>query len=79
METSFSKGQRDLVVGDIKNILVNLTPTKDWGRVADFAIRHARRLGARLYFIDVIHDPFGIPDGTCRCPRLRKSISRLSQ
>jgi nucleotide-binding universal stress UspA family protein len=58
METSSSKGQRDPVAGDIRNILVNLTPTRDWIKVAEFAIRHARKLGACLYFIEVIHDPF---------------------
>ncbi len=77
METSFSKGQRDLLVGDIKNILVNLTPTKDWGKVADFAIRYARRLGARLYFIDVIHDPFGYSGWNLPLPSLEKEYQTL--
>ena len=77
METNPKMEQRHVVAGDIKNILLHLTPTRDWARVAEFAIRHARRLGARLYFIEVIHDPFGYPLWNLPLPSLEKEYQAL--
>jgi nucleotide-binding universal stress UspA family protein len=77
MEATSSKGEGDLAVADIRNILVNLTPTRDWGRVAEFAVRHARRLGARLYFVDVIYDPFGYSGWNLPMPSLEKEYQAI--
>jgi len=77
METMSSKEQGDLVGGDVKNILVNFTPTRDWVGVAEHAIRHARKLGARLYFIDVIHDPFGYSGWNLPMPSLEKEYESI--
>ncbi len=77
METSLRKRERDLVVRDIKNILVNLTPMRDWAKVAEFAVRHARRLGACLYFLDVIHDPFGYSGWNLPLPSLEKEYQTI--
>ena len=77
METMSSKEQGDLVGGDVKNILVNFTPTRDWVGVAEHAIRHARKLGARLYFIDVIHDPFGYSGWNLPMPSLEKEYQAI--
>ncbi|HUJ70229.1 MAG TPA: universal stress protein [Syntrophorhabdales bacterium] len=77
METMSSKEQGDLVGGDVKNILVNFTPTRDWVGVAEHAIRHARRLGARLYFIEVIHDPFGYSGWNLPMPSLEKEYESI--
>ena len=77
MNTKLNEGERDGVVGDIRNILVNVTPTKDWVRVAEFAIRHARKLGARVYFIDVIHDPFGYSGWNLPMPSLEREYQSI--
>lgn len=77
METMSSEEHGDLVGGDVKNILVNLTPTRDWIRVAEHAIRHARRLGARLYFVDVIHDPFGSSGWNLPLPSLEEEYEAI--
>ncbi len=45
---------------DIERILVNMTPTSNWIGVVEQSVRMAEKLGARLYVIDVIHDPFGL-------------------
>ncbi len=44
----------------IERILVNVTPTSNWIGVVEQSVQMAKKLGARLYVIDVIHDPFGL-------------------
>jgi nucleotide-binding universal stress UspA family protein len=60
MKKAPSDGEEYPGLNDAKRILVNVTPTRNWAGVVEYAVRLAEKLGARLYVIDVIHDPFGL-------------------
>jgi|GEM_PF-113557 len=77
MKTMSSKRQGDLLATDIRNVLVNLTPTRDWARVVEYAIRLAGKFGACLYVVDVIHDPFAYSGWNLPIPSFRKEYQRL--
>ncbi|MGD0662679.1 MAG: universal stress protein [Syntrophorhabdales bacterium] len=76
MQVTKNEGQNGLPMKNIERILVNL-PTREWLGVIEYAIFLARKFGARLYVVDVIHDPFGSAGWNLPMPSLEKEFQQI--
>ena len=76
MQGTRNEGQSDFPVKNIEHFLVNL-PTTDWLGVIEYAIFLAKKFGARLYVVDVVHDPFGIAGWNLPMPSLEKEFQQI--
>ena len=64
-------------MNEIKNILAVCRMTGRCGPVVHTAAAQARRFGARLYVMHVIHDPFGVEGWNLPLPSLAGDYQRL--
>lgn len=62
---------------DVKRILMVVRATKDCREVIDYAFMMARRMGAMLYVLDVIHNPFAYEGWNLPMPALDEEYKRL--
>ncbi len=64
---------------DVQRILVVVRATKDCMKVIDYAFMMAQKVGARLYVLDVIHNPFAYDGWNLPMPALDEEYKRLLQ
>lgn len=76
MRITKNNGQSSLPVKTIERILVNL-PTSEWLGIIEYAISLARKFGAQLYVVDVIHDPFGSAGWGLPMPSLEREFQHI--
>jgi len=76
MQITKDEGQSGFPIKNIKRVLVNLT-TKEWLGVVEYAIWLAKKFGARLYVVDVIHDPFGYAGWNLPMPSLEIEFQQI--
>ena len=62
---------------DIKRILVVSRDTKYCGKVVHYGVSLARKYGAELFVLHVIHDPFSIEGWNLSIPSLEEDYKKL--
>ena len=71
------EGQNDPDIEKPERILVNLTPTGEWVGIVEYAVWLAGKFGARLYALDVIHDPFAYSGWNLPMPSFEKEYQQF--
>ena len=64
-------------MGDIKNILVVSRMSRHCRRAVHFGVSLAKKYGASLSVVHVVHDPFGIEGWNLPLPNLEKDYQNL--
>jgi nucleotide-binding universal stress UspA family protein len=64
-------------MNNIKRVLVVCRLTSQCGPVVEAAVNQARKFGAELYVLNVIHNPFGIEGWNLPLPSLEEDLRRL--
>jgi len=62
---------------DVKRILVVSRDTKDCKKAVHYGVSLARKYGAELYVIHVVHDPFSLQGWNLPIPNLEEEYKRL--
>jgi len=64
---------------DVKRILVVSRSTKNCRKAVHYGVSLARKYGAELYVVHVIHDPFSLEGWNLPIPSLHEEYERLKE